>query len=144
MTDSTQRQQLHFLARLGATMCDANYPVPLVRELIDRASRKYGTPCTSSVLPVQVQVTGACTDTGTVVEDTPKTFTGASLVGNDTDPDLVYGDTLSVHSVSGATNGAVVLNADGTADLYVDPAKVDDAVTKHLGNAVRIVPRRNP
>lgn len=68
MTDSTQRQQLHFLARLGATMCDANYPVPLVRELIDRASRKYGTPCTSSVLPVQVQVTGACTDTGTVVE----------------------------------------------------------------------------
>jgi Xaa-Pro aminopeptidase len=31
-----------------------------------------------------------------------------------------------------------VLNADGTADLYVDPAKVDDAVTKHLGNAVRI------
>ncbi len=31
-----------------------------------------------------------------------------------------------------------VLNADGTADLYVDPAKIDDAVRQHLGNAVRI------
>ena len=31
-----------------------------------------------------------------------------------------------------------ILNIDGTADLYVDPAKVDDAVVQHLGNAVRI------
>ncbi len=31
-----------------------------------------------------------------------------------------------------------ILNSDGTADLYVDPAKVDDAVVQHLGNAVRI------
>lgn len=31
-----------------------------------------------------------------------------------------------------------VLNADGTADLYVDPAKIDDAVRQHLGNAVRV------
>jgi Xaa-Pro aminopeptidase len=32
-----------------------------------------------------------------------------------------------------------VLNADGTADLYADPAKIDDAVRQHLGNAVRIL-----
>ncbi len=31
-----------------------------------------------------------------------------------------------------------VLHKDGTADLYVDPAKMDEAVAKHLGNAVRI------
>ena len=33
------------------------------------------------------------------------------------------------------------LGADGTADLYVEPEKVDDAVRQHLGNAVRIHPR---
>ncbi len=31
-----------------------------------------------------------------------------------------------------------VIHRDGTADLYVDPEKVTDAVAKHLGNAVRI------
>jgi Xaa-Pro aminopeptidase len=34
-----------------------------------------------------------------------------------------------------------VLLADGTADLYVAPEKVSDAVRQHLGNAVRIHPR---
>jgi Xaa-Pro aminopeptidase len=34
-----------------------------------------------------------------------------------------------------------LLNSDGTADLYVDPAKVTDAVIQHLGNAVRVHPR---
>lgn len=34
-----------------------------------------------------------------------------------------------------------ILNRDGTADLYVDPAKLNDAVAKHLGNAVRLHPR---
>lgn len=33
------------------------------------------------------------------------------------------------------------LNRDGTADLYVDPEKVTDAVRAHLGNAVRLHPR---
>ncbi len=32
-------------------------------------------------------------------------------------------------------------HADGTADLYVAPDKVTDAVTQHLGNAVRVHPR---
>ncbi len=34
-----------------------------------------------------------------------------------------------------------ILNADGTADLYVEPQKIDDAVRAHLGNAVRLHPR---
>lgn len=34
-----------------------------------------------------------------------------------------------------------LLGADGTADLYVEPEKVDDAVRQHLGNAVRVHPR---
>jgi Xaa-Pro aminopeptidase len=34
-----------------------------------------------------------------------------------------------------------VLGSDGTADLYVELDKVDDAVRQHLGNAVRIHPR---
>jgi Xaa-Pro aminopeptidase len=34
-----------------------------------------------------------------------------------------------------------VLAADGTADLYVETDKIDDAVRQHLGNAVRVHPR---
>jgi Xaa-Pro aminopeptidase len=34
-----------------------------------------------------------------------------------------------------------VINGDGTADLYVEPEKMTDAVAQHLGNAVRIHPR---
>ncbi len=34
-----------------------------------------------------------------------------------------------------------ILHRDGTADLFVEPEKVDEAVAKHLGNAVRIHPR---
>ena len=33
------------------------------------------------------------------------------------------------------------VNADGTADLFVDPEKVSDDVVRHLGNAVRVRPR---
>jgi Xaa-Pro aminopeptidase len=32
----------------------------------------------------------------------------------------------------------VLAHADGTADLFVAPEKVDDAVAKHLGNAIRL------
>ena len=56
----------------------------------------------------------AVADSATVAEDTARTFTVAELVGNDTDPDKPYGDVLTVHSVSGATNGTAVLNANGT------------------------------
>jgi len=33
------------------------------------------------------------------------------------------------------------VNADGTADLFVDPEKVSEDVVRHLGNAVRVRPR---
>ncbi|WBH17841.1 aminopeptidase P family protein [Sphingomonas radiodurans] len=36
-----------------------------------------------------------------------------------------------------------VVNADGTADLYVAPEKMTDAVAQHLGNAVRVHDRRD-
>ncbi len=34
-----------------------------------------------------------------------------------------------------------IVHADATADLFVAPEKMDDAVTQHLGNAVRVHPR---
>jgi Xaa-Pro aminopeptidase len=34
-----------------------------------------------------------------------------------------------------------LIRADATADLFVDPEKVDDAVAQHLGNAVSVRPR---
>lgn len=34
-----------------------------------------------------------------------------------------------------------LIHADGTADLYVDEAKLDDDVRAHLGNAVRVHPK---
>jgi Xaa-Pro aminopeptidase len=34
-----------------------------------------------------------------------------------------------------------MLHDDGTADLYVEPEKIDDGVRHHLGNAVRVHPR---
>lgn len=36
-----------------------------------------------------------------------------------------------------------ILHADGTADLFIDPDKVDDELAQHLGNAVRISPMSN-
>lgn len=36
-----------------------------------------------------------------------------------------------------------VVNADGTADLYVAPEKITDAVRLHLGNAIRIHDRKD-
>src|SRR3546814_12893273 len=34
-----------------------------------------------------------------------------------------------------------LVHADGTADLYIDEAKLDDDVRAHLGNAVRVHPQ---
>ncbi len=48
----------------------------------------------------------------TVTNNTPLTLTAAQLLSNDTTPNA--GATLSVNSVSAATNGTAVLNANGT------------------------------
>jgi Xaa-Pro aminopeptidase len=50
----------------------------------------------------------------------------------------IRGDDVSHTPVS---LSFAVLGSDGTADLYVAPEKVDDAVRHHLGNAVRLHPR---
>ena len=67
----------------------------------------------------------------TVTNNTATTLTAAQLVGNDTDPD---GDALSVNSVSGAINGTVVKNANGTVTFtptagYSGPASFAYKVT---------------
>lgn len=49
-------QQVRFLARLGAAMSSANYPAPLIRQMIDRGSRGYGGTFDAVVLPNHVQV----------------------------------------------------------------------------------------
>ncbi len=82
----------------------------------------------------------AVADSVTVAEDTARTFTAAELVGNDTDLDKAYGDVLSVHSVSGATNGTVVLNANGTVTFtptanYSGPASFSYRVKDAAGLA---------
>lgn len=46
-------------------------------------------------------------------EDTPKIYTAASLLGNDTDVDTAH-SALSIQSVANGTGGTVVLNSDGT------------------------------
>ena len=86
----------------------------------------------------------AVADSATVAEDTARTFTAAELVGNDTDPD---GGVLRVHSVCGATNGTVVLNADGTVTFtptanYSGPAsfsyRVKDAAGLASANTAKV------
>ena len=77
-------------------------------------------------------------DGGSTLEDTAKTFTAAQLVGNDTDPNS--GDTLSVNSVGGATDGTVVLNANGTVTFtpnanYNGPASFVYRVKDQTGTA---------
>ena len=66
MTD-TSDQQIRFLARLGAAMCAANYPVTLVRQMLDRTAAHYGVRNDGIALPNHVQVVGPVTAGGTVV-----------------------------------------------------------------------------
>lgn len=62
------QDQIHFVARLGAAMGAANYPVTLVRQMIERTSAAYGTRNEFIALPNHVQVIGPTTDSGTVVK----------------------------------------------------------------------------
>ncbi len=87
-------------------------------------------------------------------EDTARTFTANELVGNDTDPDLPNGDTLSVYQVGVATNGTVQLNPDGTvtftptANYYAGPAsfiyRVKDATGATSANHRHRQPHHHP
>ncbi|MDB5468925.1 MAG: hypothetical protein JWR84_485, partial [Caulobacter sp.] len=76
-------------------------------------------------------------DLGTTPEDQPITFTTGQLTGNDTDPD---GDTLTITSVDGGTNGTAVLNPDGTVTFtpnanYNGPASFDYTVSDGHGGS---------
>jgi uncharacterized membrane protein YjjP (DUF1212 family) len=63
----TGDQEIRFLARLGAAMCAANYPVTLVRQMLDRTASHYGVRNDGIALPNHVQVVGPGTAEGTVV-----------------------------------------------------------------------------
>lgn len=60
-------QQIRFLARLGAAMCAANYPVTLVRQTLDRTAARFGVRNDGIALPNHVQVVGPDGSGGTAV-----------------------------------------------------------------------------
>ena len=64
MTERT----LHFLARLAATMGAANYPVTLVRQMLQRSATGYGVATDFIALPNHVQVVGSADGTGSIVK----------------------------------------------------------------------------
>ncbi len=71
----------------------------------------------------------AVADTVSPSVGTSYTFTAAQLVGNDTDPDTPYGDSLSIGSVGGATGGSVYLNGDGTVTFVPTTAYTGGSFT---------------
>jgi uncharacterized membrane protein YjjP (DUF1212 family) len=68
MTESPPVQHIRFIARLGAAMGAANYPVTLIRQMLERASSAYGVPNDFIALPNYVQVVGPATEFGTIVK----------------------------------------------------------------------------
>ncbi|MCH9730924.1 MAG: cadherin-like domain-containing protein, partial [Actinomycetia bacterium] len=77
----------------------------------------------------------------------------AQLVGNDIDPDLADGDTLSVNSVEPRTGGVVVRHADGSVTFtpdaaYTGPAsfgyRVEDATGTTSANVATVSLTVNP
>ncbi|AHC26237.1 MULTISPECIES: threonine/serine exporter family protein [Mycobacteriaceae] len=65
--NSDSDQQIRFLARLGAAMCAANYPVTLVRQTLDRTAARFGVRNDGIALPNHVQVVGPDGSGGTAV-----------------------------------------------------------------------------
>lgn len=65
---AAREQQVRFVARLGAAMSSANYPVTLVRDMLTRASARYGVVNDFIALPNHVQVIGPTGSTGSIVK----------------------------------------------------------------------------
>ncbi|MGV0718518.1 threonine/serine exporter family protein [Mycolicibacterium sp. XJ662] len=61
-------QRIGYVARLGAAMAASNYPVPMVRQVIERSSSSYGLDADFIALPNHVQVVGPATESGSVVK----------------------------------------------------------------------------
>lgn len=68
MTETSTIERNRFVVRLGVAMGAANYPVTLVRQMLERTSAAYGTPNDYIVLPNYVQVTGPTNESGTLVK----------------------------------------------------------------------------
>ncbi len=87
-------------------------PGPLQAACRGDSSRLHALPTAASSHRIESQTalgTGpppaAVADRFTVLKDVPRTFTAAELVDNDSDSDLVNGDTLAVFSAGLATDG---------------------------------------
>ncbi|MFC3778900.1 threonine/serine ThrE exporter family protein [Mycolicibacterium holsaticum] len=61
-------QRIGYVARLGAAMAASNYPVTMVRQMIERCSSSYGLDASFIALPNHVQVVGPATESGSVVK----------------------------------------------------------------------------
>lgn len=83
-------QSVRFLARLGAAMAAANYPVTLIRQMLTRVSAHYQLPDDFIALPNHVQVIGPASADGSIVKATSldrdvrfdQLFSLARLVGD--------------------------------------------------------------
>jgi microcystin-dependent protein len=75
----------------------------------------------------------AVNDSGfTAIQGIAQNISVASLLSNDSDPD---GNTLQVTGVNNASNGAVVLNNNGTASLFTDDFITFTSTASFTGNA---------
>ena len=98
-------QQVGYLARLGAMMAAANYPVTLVRQMLTRASANYGQPCEFLALPNHVQVVGRADG-------------GASIIKvASPEQGLRFDQIFALARLVGDTISARVSTADGEARL---------------------------
>ena len=102
---ATSDQQIRFLARLGAAMCAANYPVTLVQQMLDRAATRFGVRCDGTALPNHVQVVGPATSDGSVVR-------GARV-----DSDLRFDQIFPLAGLVSDTMSGRVSAADGEQRL---------------------------
>ncbi|MGY4869069.1 threonine/serine ThrE exporter family protein [Mycolicibacterium elephantis] len=105
MDTPADSQQIQFLARLGSAMGAANYPVTLIRRMLERSSAAYGVPNDFLALPNTVQVVGPATGSGT-------TMKSAHL-----DTDLRFDQTFPLARLVTATMRGQVDPVEGNAQL---------------------------
>ncbi|EID18053.1 threonine/serine ThrE exporter family protein [Mycolicibacterium phlei] len=98
-------QQIRFLARLGAAMGAANYPVTLIRQMLTRASAAYGISTDHVVLPNTVQVFAATDGAGTAVQSVQ------------VNADLRFDQTFPLARLVSSTMRGAVDPVDGEARL---------------------------
>ncbi|MGE2731244.1 threonine/serine ThrE exporter family protein [Mycolicibacterium vaccae] len=105
MNTSRTEDLIQFLASLGASMAAANYPVTLIRAMLQRAATAYGLPIEFVVLPNTVQVIGPDGQSGTTVK--------SSFV----ETDLRFDQTFPLARLVSAARKGAVEPAVGQAEL---------------------------